>query len=113
MSIIEIENDWGLVHRYEFATLPAQRRCPVILSKMEGIASRAGVYAALSALWCNGSTADSESACLGSNPSEAAMLAAEAFREGMAHTRDILWRLCFVALVYGTPLRTTPREGAL
>ena len=22
------------------------------------------------------------------------MLAAEAFREGMAHTRDILWRLC-------------------
>ena len=73
MSIIEIENDWGLVHRYEFATLPAQRRRPLILSKMEGIASRAGIYAALSALWCNGSTADSESACLGSNPSEAAM----------------------------------------
>ena len=39
------------------------------------------------------------------------MLAAEAFREGMAHTRDILWR--FVALVYGTPLRITPRKGAL
>ena len=39
------------------------------------------------------------------------MLAAEAFREGMAHTRDNAGRT--VALVYGTPLRITPRKGAL
>ena len=33
MSIIEIENEWGLVHRYEFATLPAKWRGPVVSSK--------------------------------------------------------------------------------
>ena len=38
-----------------------------------GLASAGGSHqpARPPALWCNGSTADSESACLGSNPSEA------------------------------------------
>lgn len=34
IEIIEIENDWGLVHRCDFATLSAHGGCPVISSKM-------------------------------------------------------------------------------